>query len=310
MVGHEIVGVAVRVGSKAEGNIQVGDIVGVGAQGDSCLSRDGPCEACDSQDEIYCPRTVQTYASRHFNGDQSFGGYATYHRAASHFVFKIPAGLAPEAAAPMLCAGSTVYSPLKEYGAAPGKKIGVIGIGGLGHFAILFGKAMGATMVGISRTKAKKEDTMALGADEFISTDDDPDWLKNNAGKFDFIISTAASTKVRATTSRPSDRRTGTDKSPQMPLTEYLLLLKTRGTLVQLGGPEGPVPLGMYPLIYGKRSLTSSLVGSPDEIREMLQLAADKQIKPWVELRKMEEANQAIVDMEDGKARFRYVLTN
>ena len=203
VVGHEIVGIAVRVGSQAEGNIKVGDIVGVGAQGDSCCQRDGPCEPCAQNHEQYCPGLIQTYAMKHRNGGQAQGGHALYHRAPSHFVFKIPDGLAPEFAAPMLCAGVTVYSPLRRFAAGPGKTVGVVGIGGLGHFAILFARAMGAKVVAISRHSNKKEEAATLGAEDLIATVEEEDWATKHASRFDLIISTNASNEV-STSSLPS----------------------------------------------------------------------------------------------------------
>jgi len=197
-VGHEIVGIAVRVGSLAEGGIKVGDRVGVGAQSESCLGRRGDCEACASGLENYCPvHMVQTYNAVHLNGGKSYGGYALYHRCPSHFVVKIPDGIPSAEAAPMLCGGITTYSPLRRNGCGPGKKVGIIGIGGLGHFGIMFAKALGADrVVAISRKGNKREDSLKLGADAYIATDEDPDWDKNNARSLDLIISTVSSAKV------------------------------------------------------------------------------------------------------------------
>ncbi|OAQ88789.1 NADP-dependent alcohol dehydrogenase [Purpureocillium lilacinum] len=295
VVGHEIVGVAVRVGSQAEGNIKVGDLVGVGAQSDSCLGRDdGPsfkCAECAERSENYCTRSVVTYASRHRNGDKSYGGYARYHRCPSHFVFKIPDGLAPEFAAPMLCGGVTVYSPLKHFGAGPGKRVGIVGVGGLGHFAVLFAKALGADeVVGISRRASKRQEALDLGCTDYIATEDDKDWETKNARRLDLIISTVS--------------------SPKMPFSGYLGLLRLDGTLVQVGLPEGELPFRPSSLTGARRRVAGSGIGSPDEIREMLQLAVDKKVEPWVEKRPMSDANQAIIDFEAGKPRFRYVLVN
>lgn len=199
VVGHEIVGVAVRVGSKAENGIKVGDVVGVGAQSDSCQGRDGACDACHSQSENYCPSMAPTYASKHRNGAPTYGGYALYNRCPSHFVIKIPDGVAPEHAAPMLCGGVTVYSPLKHFGAGPGKRVEIVGVGGLGHFAVLFAKALGADeVVGISRKQDKKKDALNLGCNDYIATDDDKDWETKNKNRFDLIVSTVSSPKVRS----------------------------------------------------------------------------------------------------------------
>lgn len=200
-VGHEIVGIAVRVGSKAEGNIKVGDRVGVGAQGDSCLSRDGDCQPCAEGLENYCPSAIYTYAGVHRNGGKAMGGHALYHRAPSHFMVKIPDGLDSSAAAPMLCAGITTFSPLQQHGAGPGKKIGVIGLGGLGHFAVLWAKALGVDkLVVISRKGEKRHDALRMGADVYIATDDESDWAMNNQASLDLIISTVSSTKVCGST--------------------------------------------------------------------------------------------------------------
>lgn len=202
MVGHEIVGIAVRVGSEAEGDIKVGDRVGVGAQTDSCRSRDGPCDACEHDEENYCSDMHLTYNTTYRGGGKAYGGYAVYHRSPSHFVIKIPDGLKPEHAAPMLCGGVTVYSPLKVFGAGPGKRIGVVGVGGLGHFAVLIAKAMGADrVVGISRRACKRDEALALGADEYIATDDDENWSKKHASSLDLLICTVSSPKVRLTRS-------------------------------------------------------------------------------------------------------------
>ncbi|KAM3501161.1 hypothetical protein MY10362_005778 [Beauveria mimosiformis] len=293
VVGHEIVGVAVRVGSKAEGGIKVGDVVGVGAQGDSCLGRGNQaCEPCKTNEEPYCTNgAVNTYGSKHYNGDNSYGGYALYHRAASHFVFKIPDGLAPEYAAPMLCGGVTVYSPLRHWGVGPGKKVAVAGVGGLGHFAVIFAKALGADeVVGISRKASKRDEALALGCDDYIATEDDKEWSQHNARRFDVIISTVSSAK--------------------MPIGDYMNTLALNGSMVQVGAPEEPLPVPIFPLITGRRSLAGSAIGSPKVIREMLEFAAKNNVKPFIEKRPMSDANQAIVDMEAGKARFRYVLVN
>ncbi|KAJ5162507.1 NADP-dependent alcohol dehydrogenase 7 [Penicillium capsulatum] len=291
-VGHEVVGTAVRVGSKATGNIHVGDRVGVGAQSGSCLNHDGKCEACAQGQEQFCTRMVGTYNGTYANGGKSYGGYSLYNRSPSHFVIKIPDAISSAAAAPMLCGGITTYSPLKQHGCGPGKSVGIVGVGGLGHFAVLFAKALGADkVVAISRKANKKEDALKLGADEYIATDDDAEWAQHHARSLDLIISTVSSSK--------------------MPLVGYCQLLRPRGTLVQLGAPEdGGLELPAFALIAKGIKLAGSIIGSPDEIREMLELAAAQNLQPWIEERPMKEANQAIQDMDAGKARYRYVLVN
>ncbi|KAJ5768759.1 NADP-dependent alcohol dehydrogenase 7 [Penicillium odoratum] len=290
-VGHELVGVAVRVGSKVK-DIKVGDRVGVGAQSGSCLNKDGNCEACASGLEQHCSKMVGTYGGTFANGGKSYGGYATYNRCPSHFVVKIPDALSSAHAAPMLCGGITTYSPLRQNGCGPGKSVGIVGVGGLGHFGIMFAKALGADrVVAISRKGDKRDDAMKLGADAYIATAEDEDWANKNANSLDLIICTVSSSK--------------------MPIMGYTQLLRTRGTFIQLGAPEdGGLEIPAFALIMKGIKLGGSLIGSPDMIREMLELAAAKNLKSWVEERPMKEANQAILDMDAGKARFRYVLVN
>ncbi|KAL8665617.1 MAG: hypothetical protein Q9202_002121 [Teloschistes flavicans] len=290
-VGHEIVGHAVKVGSKAEGNIKVGDRVGVGAQSSSCLKPD--CEQCTTSTENHCQvANVNTYDSKYPDGSKSYGGYADYWRGPSHFVFKIPDQIASEDAAPMLCGGVTLYSPLKRNGCGPGKKVGIIGLGGLGHFGVLYAKALGADkVVAISRKAEKKDDALKLGADAYIATDSDPDWPTHHAQSLDLLICTVS--------------------SPHMPLEAYLQLLRVRGAFVQVGAPEDRMPaFHAFALIAKGATVGGSAIGSPAEIREMLALTARKGIKPWVQARPLREANRAVVEMGEGKARFRYVLVN
>lgn len=292
-MGHEIVGTAVRVGKNVT-HVKQGDRVGVGAQARTCLQSD--CPECSSQNESYCGRErIDTYASVYPNGEgKSYGGYADYNRTNGHFVVPIPDGLPSELAAPMLCGGVTVYSPLKENGCGPGKTIGVVGVGGLGHFAVLFAKALGADrVVGISRKEDKREDAIKLGCDDYIATSDEKDWEKKHARSIDLIICTVSGAK--------------------MPLTGYLSLLKVRGTFIQVGAPDSGEmpPVNAFTLIGSGIKIGGSATGSPKaDIPEMLKLAADKKIKPWVQVRPLKDANQVVVDMDKGKARYRYVLEN
>lgn len=198
VVGHEIVGKIVRVGSKAVGNHKVGDRVGVGCMTDNCQGLNGPtCESCTAGEEQFCPKARWTYPGPHHNGDKAFGGYATYHRCPGRFVFKLPDGLDSKQAATMMCAGITMYSPLKRYGVGPGKKVGIVGLGGLGHYGVLWAKAMGAdTVVALSRRGNKREEALRMGADDYLATDEDKGWYKKYYGQLDLIISTVASSKV------------------------------------------------------------------------------------------------------------------
>ena len=192
----------------------------------------------------------------------------------------------------MLCGGITVYSPLRGNGAGPGKKVGIVGIGGLGHFGLLYAKALGASQItAISRTSAKKSDALALGADTFIATNEDKDWATHHAKSLDIIVSTVS--------------------LPDLPIAGYLQLLRTKGVLVQVGLPEDNIPgFQVASLIMKGVRIEGSAIGSPKEIQEMLALSAEKGVKPWIETRPMKEVNQAVKDFVANKARYRYTLVN
>jgi len=288
-VGHEVVGTAVKVGNKVK-HIKVGDRCGVGAQSYSCRKPD--CEACFIGQEQYCPNKADTYNSKYPDGSKSYGGYSDYVRADGHFVIKIPDGLSSAEAAPMLCGGVTTWSPLVNNGAGPGKKVGIIGIGGLGHFGLLWAKALGCDkVVAISRSRSKKADAEKLGADHFIATEEDKDWAKNNARSLDLIICTVS--------------------DPKMPLQKYLRLLRINGQFIQVGAPEDAVPgFNMFALIGKGSKIGGSGIGSPKDIAKMLDFAVKMGVHPFIEERPLKEANQAVIDMEQGKARYRYVLVN
>ena len=290
-VGHEIVGHAVKVGSKVKG-IKVGDRVGVGAQSGSCVNQKGDCEMCANGLEQHCPHTVNTFDGKWPDGSTSYGGYADYWRGMGHFVIPIPEGMSSECAAPMLCGGITAFSPLTQHNAGPDTAVGIIGIGGLGHFGILGAKALGCKkIVAISRTSGKKEDAMKMGATDFLATDEDPKWAKAARGTLDLIVSTVS--------------------SPKMPLQKYLSLLRFNGTFVQVGAPEDAVPgFNAFGLIAKRVKITGSMIGAPHEIRDMLALFDKKGVKTWNNNVPMKDANKAIVDMEAGKARYRYVLVH
>lgn len=293
-VGHEVVGTVVRAGSKVEGDIKVGDRVGVGAQSDSCRNRtDKECKICANSNYNYCRvRHVGTYNGVYLNGGTSYGGYATYQRVPSFFTVKIPDEIPSSLAAPMLCAGVTTYAPLKFHNVGPGKRVGIIGLGGLGHFGVMWAKALGADqVVCVSRSSSKKEDAMKMGATDFIATAEDPEWLNKNRSSLDVILCTAS--------------------SADMPFNEYLSLLDLDGVFIQVGAPDDGLPqIQQFPLIFNRIKLTGSLIGSPDDIREMFKLAVEQKVQPWVKEIPMKDANQAILDFEAGKPRYRFVLKN
>ncbi|KAB5514937.1 chaperonin 10-like protein [Coniochaeta sp. 2T2.1] len=307
VVGHEIVGIAERVGTDVH-HIRVGDRVGVGAQSDACLCRKPPavaqdwssCEACVTGHENRCPRASMSYNgvfhSAAADGAKTMGGYASYHRCPSHFVFKIPNAISSEHAAPLMCAGATVYSALGRVRTDPtggmgqhlrGLRVGVIGVGGLGHLAIQFARAMGAEhLMAISRKVDKLGDVLELGAHSYIATDGEDVGTQEN--DLDLIISTIAAD--------------GT-------ITKHLRLLKPGGRYIVLGMQDAVLFDGKV-LVVKEIGIMGSLIASPSEVRNMLQFAAEHCIKPWVEVRQMSQANSALEDMEAGKARYRYVLCN
>lgn len=248
------------------------------------------CDECQRGIENYCPRQTPTYNGRHRNGSKAWGGYADYCRVPSSFVVKIPDGLLDEDAAPMLCAGVTAYAPLVDNGAGPGKKVGIIGIGGLGHFGILFAKALKCDqIVAISRRSDKREDALKMGADLYIATAEEKDWCKKHERSLDLIICTVS--------------------FADMPLDDYLLLLRARGHFIQLGIPDDRMP-GLHALNCVEKGVNFGFsdIGSPKEIREMLLFAEREKVKPWVEVRSMAETNEVLKDFNAGKPRYRYVL--
>ncbi|PWY77100.1 GroES-like protein [Aspergillus heteromorphus CBS 117.55] len=302
VVGHEIIGIVTRVGREASfppnspSALQIGDRVGIGAQCHSCF--EPTCDACTSNQESYCPQIVSTYNSRWYlretkrrGGEKTYGGFARTWRGPADFVFKIPDALPSAQAAPLLCAGVTMFTPLRKYGAGKGRAVGIVGIGGLGHLGVMFAKALGCeSVVGISRTGGKEAEVRALGADGFIATAE-TGWERKWSRSLDLIICTV--------------------DGDDMPLEGYLKLLKMDGTFVQVGAPEKPLPrLMAWALIQKGVKVTGSNIGSREDISEMLRVAAEKQVLPWVESRPMEEVNATLKDMEAGKARFRYVLEN
>lgn len=191
----------------------------------------------------------------------------------------------------MLCAGATVFEPLLE-SEIEGKRVGIIGVGGLGHLGVLFAKALGAERVAaFSRRGDKRHDALELGADEYITTDEDEGWAEQHATSLNVIVCTVS--------------------DPRMPLKEYLGLLTPRGRFCQVGIPEAPLPqLDTMQLVLSGTSICFSDSASPGNIRKMLDLAAEKGIEAWTQLRPMEQANEVLRDMEEGKARYRFVLKN
>ncbi|KAK0527666.1 hypothetical protein OC842_004794 [Tilletia horrida] len=290
VTGHEIVGTIVELGSKVT-QFKIGQRVGVGAQSDSCLD----CEACKDGYEPYCSGgIVGTYNGEFRDGSgQSQGGYALYNRTKAHFAIPIPDGLPSEVAAPLCCGGVTAFSPLRDNdcGKEGVKRVGVVSLGGIGHFATVFAKALGAEkIVVISHSDSKKDLAKQLGATDFLTTSTEDFW-KPYAKGLDLIVVTG--------------------NNEDMPIASFVQMLRHGGKVVHVGLPEKPVaPTPIGPLVRTGAFIGGSCIGGPGRIQEMMQLAADKKLNFLIETRPMSEANQAVVDMAAGKPRFRYVLVN
>jgi len=283
VVGHEIVGHVTAVGPKVTKH-KIGARVGVGPQQLSCQT----CKYCRRGDEMYCPQGVFTYGggSIYPDGYHSKGGYAEFHRVHEGWAIPIPDAIPSDKAAPLLCAGITVYSPLRHWNAGPGKNVAVIGIGGLGHLAIQYASKLGATVTAISSSQNKEKEAMDLGADIFLWTEDDAKFFEL-AKRFDIILNTGASS---------------------IDFSKYLSLLDVNGTFVNLGGGQGSVTVETFPLMFSRQSIAGSLVGSPGEIEEMLTFSAKHKIFPMIETVPFAHANEAIKKVADMKVRYRVVL--
>ncbi len=274
--GHEIVGTVAEVGSNVR-SLKAGQRVGLGWQSNSC----GECEWCTKGMENLCASAEATCVRRH-------GGYASRVRANARFVVPIPDELVSEHAAPLLCGGITVYNPLRSHGVNPSSRVGVIGIGGLGHMAIQFARVFGAEVTAFSTSAAKEDEAHALGAHSFVNTRETRT-LKKLSGTLDFILSTVN-----------ADQDWGI----------YMQALRPNGTLCFVGIPPSPVTLQAFPLIAGIRSVTGNPTGSPYRIREMLDVAARHGVKAQTEAFPMAKVNEAIDRVKKNKVRYRAVLAN
>ncbi|KAF9439336.1 hypothetical protein BGZ76_003866 [Entomortierella beljakovae] len=282
--GHEIIGKVVAKGSDAHFNL--GDLVGVGAQVDSC----GDCEECNTGFQPYCKKKAFTYNDQFKDGRvaNTYGGYADRLRVNSDFAFKIPEKISAAEAAPLLCAGITTYAPLKRYGAGPGKKVGVIGIGGLGHLGLQWARAMGSDeVVAISSRDSKRDEAKTLGATKFVALSNAEE-VKEAAASLDIAIVTSSSSH--------------TDWKV------ILSLIATHGKLVLLALPETPLSFPGNALIGRGVTMVGSLIGGIPDIKEMLEFAAEKNVRPWIEKMPMSDANAAVSHMMTGHPRYRVVM--
>ncbi|KAG9413233.1 hypothetical protein AC1031_016253 [Aphanomyces cochlioides] len=287
VVGHEIIGHVARVGSKVDPTkYAIGARVGVGAQCGSCLD----CSQCGRDRENLCDSNLGTYNGKTSEGYITQGGYADYYRCHYKFVVPIPEGLSSESAAPMMCAGVTTYSPLKTHGAGPGKKVGVVGIGGLGHLGIQWAVALGAEVTALSSSdKKEKECKELLGAHRYLNYSD-PEAVKAYAKTFDIILCTSYSTT------------TNWDL--------LLSLVATEGKFVLVGAPEKPISLAAFSVVPRQITFVGSIIGSPAQIEEMLAFAVEKGVNSIVEVLPMSDAAVGLQKVHNGQARFRIVLKN
>jgi len=281
--GHEIVGRVTEVGS-AVSNFQVGDRAAIGCLVDSC----GVCSNCEKGLEQYCLNGfTATYNSETQDpGGFTYGGYSQSIVAKESFVLKVPDNLNGPGIAPLLCAGITTYSPLKNWKIGPESKVGVIGLGGLGHMGVKFSHALGAHTTMITSSEQKGEDARLLGADEVLLSSS-VDALVQEAGSFDFLLNTI-----------PVNHD----------LTPYLELLKTNGTMCVVGAVEPLSQVNAAQLIFGRRSLSGSLIGGIAETQEMLNFCGEKNILSEVEVIRMDEINDAYTRMQKNQVKYRFVI--
>ncbi|MCC9197639.1 NAD(P)-dependent alcohol dehydrogenase [Arthrobacter sp. zg-Y820] len=282
VVGHEIVGTVAEVGADVTAH-KVGDRVGVGCMVNSCRE----CENCLAGMENYCLNgNTGTYTAVDRDGSITQGGYSTAIVVVEDFVLSVPESIPYEAAAPLLCAGITTYSPLAHWNAGPGKKVAVVGMGGLGHMGVKIAAAMGAEVTVLSQSLNKQEDGLRFGAEHYYATSDAGTFEKL-ANTFDLIINTV---------SAPVDMQ------------QYLSLLRLDGTIVNVGAPPEPLPVSVFALMGNRRSFASSGIGSIAETQEMLNFCAEHNIAPEIELIKAEDINTAYERVLKSDVRYRFVI--
>ncbi|MGF6258038.1 NAD(P)-dependent alcohol dehydrogenase [Ensifer sp. ZNC0028] len=280
--GHEIVGIVTAVGSKVT-KFKVGDRAGVGCFVDSCTT----CATRDLDLEHYMPGLVVTYNGVEADGKTpTQGGYSDSIVVKEGYVLSIPENLPLDAAAPLLCAGITLYSPLRHWKAGPGKKVAIVGMGGLGHMGVKLAHAMGADVTVLSQTLSKKEDGLKLGADHYYATND-PETFKALAGTFDLIICTVAA---------------------EIDWNAYVSLLKVDGDFVLVGIPENAVPVHAFSLVPARRSISGSMIGSIKETQEMLDFCGEHGIVSEIETIRIQEINEAYERVVKSDVRYRFVI--
>jgi uncharacterized zinc-type alcohol dehydrogenase-like protein len=280
--GHEIVGRVVEVGSAVTAFTK-GDLVGVGCLVDS----DHSCTNCQHDVEQFCPNATFTYNSPDAHlGGVTYGGYSEAIVVDESFVLRIPANLDPAGAAPLLCAGITTYSPIRRWGDIKGKKVGVVGLGGLGHMGVKFARAFGAHVVVFTTSPSKKEDALRLGAHEVIISTNDEE-MQEHAGTFDFILDTV---------------------SADHDIDSYITMLGLDGTITLVGAPEKPLPVSAFALLFGRKSLSGSLIGGIAETQEMLDFCGEHGITADVEVIPIRKVNEAYDRMLKSDVKYRFSI--
>jgi len=281
--GHEIVGRVAEIGSDVKG-FNIGDVVGVGCLVDS----DGTCEACKEGEEQFCPNSVLTYGSadKHGTAPGTLGGYSESIVVDQRFVLRVPENLELAAVAPLLCAGITTYSPLKHWKVGPGQKVGVVGLGGLGHMAVKFAHAFGAETWVFTTSPSKKDDALRLGADGVILSKDAAD-LAKHAGSFDFIIDCV---------------------SAQHDINAYIAMLKRDGNITLVGAPPEPLSLPAFGLIMGRKSLSGSPIGGIAQTQEMLDFCGEHSITADVEVIGVDGINEAYERVVSSDIKYRFSI--
>jgi len=280
--GHEIVGRVTKVGS-AVSKFKPGDLAAVGCLVDT----DGTCPECKAGFEQFCPHMTLTYNSpdKH-TGGVTYGGYSDSIVVNEHFVLSVPSNLDLAGTAPLLCAGITTYSPMRHWGVTKGKKVGIVGLGGLGHMGVKFAHAFGAHTVVFTTSPSKKEDALRLGADEVVLSRN-ADEMQKHAGSFDFILDAVAA---------------------EHDINAYINLLRRDGNITLVGAPERPLPVSAFGLIMGRRSLSGSPIGSIAETQEMLDFCGEHNITSDVEVIPIQKINEAYERLVRSDVKYRFSI--
>jgi alcohol dehydrogenase (NADP+) len=280
--GHEIVGRVTKVGSAVK-KFKAGDLAAVGCMVDS----DGTCPACREGEEQFCPNLTLTYnfPDKHLGG-VTYGGYSENIVVSDRFVLHVPSNLNLAGAAPLLCAGITTYSPMRRWGVAKGHKVGVVGLGGLGHMGVKFAHALGAHVVVFTTSPSKKEDALRLGADEVVISRD-ANQMKQHAGSFDFILDAV---------------------SAEHDINAYILMLRRDGNLTLVGAPEKPLSVSAFGLLMGRRSLSGSPIGGISQTQEMLDFCGKNNITSDVEVIPIQKVNEAYERLLKSDVKYRFSI--